>query len=247
MSQILEFAETASEKPEAVAAEQPKASVFAIKLETIGASEEFSYTPITPFAPIGLFFAICSVTAYFGWYGVFLGGLGVLFGLLAAAKISSGAYSGKVLAWFATLLSTATFIGGSAWHSYVYATEVPEGHQRVNFSWLSEQKPIVSQGKSEIHPDVKKLDGQKIFIKGYMYPTNRQQGIKEFVLVKDTGQCCFGGQPKLTDMVVVQFKDLAVDHRELELVSVAGTFHAGETIQSGELTSIYTLEGTHFQ
>jgi hypothetical protein len=81
-----------------------------------------------------------------------------------------------------------------------------------------------------------------------MYPTRQKTGITEFVLVKDTGQCCFGGNPKLTDMIVIKFRDgKTVNHREQTLVSVAGYFHAETVTRSGELTAIYSLDGTHFK
>ena len=50
---------------------------------------------------------------------------------------------------------------------------------------------------------MKALDGQRIFIKGYMYPTKELEGLNSFLLVKDTGQCCFGGNPAITDMIMV--------------------------------------------
>jgi hypothetical protein len=67
-------------------------------------------------------------------------------------------------------------------------------------------------------------------------------------MLKDTGQCCFGGQPKLNDMIAVRFRDgMTVNHRELQLVGVAGIFHAKQVVQSGELTAVYSIEGTHFR
>ena len=108
--------------------------------------------------------------------------------------------------------------------------------------------PAFDEGKVHVAPEVAALDGKPIFIKGYMYPTGRQTGITEFVLVKDTGQCCFGGQPKLTDMIVVKFDDgKMVNHREQVLVGVAGIFRANAVVQSGVLTGIYQIEATHFQ
>jgi hypothetical protein len=126
---------------------------------------------------------------------------------------------------------------------------VPEGYERVSFPWLSKQPPeFRDDGDFNIAPDVAALDGKPIFIKGYMYPTRQKTGIQEFVLVKDTGQCCFGGNPKLTDMIVVKFQDgMTVDHKEQTLVAVAGTFHAKNIRQSGELAAIYSIDGTHFK
>jgi len=46
-----------------------------------------------------------------------------------------------------------------------------------------------------------------VFIKGYVYPDGQQYNIKRFILIPDMGTCCFGGQPKLTDMVEVTLRD----------------------------------------
>lgn len=227
----------------------PTGSLFQIPVASSMDNSGFSYSPLTPLAPISLFFAVCSVTAFFGWYGVAIGGVGVIFGLLALWRIarSNGELSGRALASVATVLSAIGLLGGSAWQYHLYLTELPEGYQRVNFSWLSDQLPVVKDGQTYIHPQVAELDGHDVFIKGYMYPTLKTKDLTEFVLLKDTGQCCFGGNPQLSDMIVVKFKDLKVDFREMQLVSVAGKFHAGTRANADGLSAIYTLDGTHFK
>ena len=35
----------------------------------------------------------------------------------------------------------------------------------------------------------------------------RPQGITQFLLVRDQGTCCFGGNPKVTDRILVQLSD----------------------------------------
>jgi hypothetical protein len=58
-----------------------------------------------------------------------------------------------------------------------------------------------------------------------MYPGSRQRGITEFVLCRDQGDCCFGGDPKLTDRVLVRLADPknALDYTQ-RLVKIAGRF-----------------------
>ena len=51
------------------------------------------------------------------------------------------------------------------------------------------------------------MNEKKVFVKGYVYPDERRTKIKQFVLVPDMGSCCFGGQPKLTDMIQVTLRD----------------------------------------
>lgn len=235
--------------PITASADQKPESLFQVKMGPAASPEEFSYSPVTPLAPITLFFGLCSLTAYFDWYGVAIGGIGTILGVIALWKIRSaaGELSGKGLARTGTMLSALALFAGSGWQTYQYITELPEGYQRVNFAWLAAQAPVVKNSKTEIHPAVKELDGKDIFIKGYMYPQRQLNGLTEFVLLKDTGQCCFGGAPALSDMIVVKFKDFTVEHREMQEVRVAGKFHAGDPAQSSGLSAIYTIDGTHFK
>jgi hypothetical protein len=85
-----------------------------------------------------------------------------------------------------------------------YATEVPEGYARISFYDLN---PADSRAPAFPPPDAVALDGKKVFIKGYVYPDGQSTNIKRFVLIPDLGTCCFGGQPKLTDMVLVTLHD----------------------------------------
>lgn len=81
-----------------------------------------------------------------------------------------------------------------------------------------------------------------------MYPSRQREGLKEFVLVKDTGDCCFGKQPKLSDMIVVHMKDgQTVNYREQQLVSVAGVFRIAGVHQAGDIVGLYAMDGTHFR
>lgn len=211
---------------------------------------EFDYHPVPPLAPIALFLGVCAFAGLLGVPGLAIGVVGTITGLLAVRQIkrAEGELGGAVVAKAGLWLSLTFLISGSALHAYVYATEVPEGYQRVSFNWLAGEQPQTSQEGLKVTPAVAELDEKPIFIKGYMYPTRQMTGLTEFVLVKDTGQCCFGGNPKITDMIVVKFKDgMTVNHKPQTLVAVAGTFHAESVVQSGELTAIYSLDGTHFK
>lgn len=213
-------------------------------------AEDFSYRPVPPLAPISLFLGMCSLAGFAGIPCLAIGFVGGVIGLIALWQIRRGAgeLGGTLIAALGIFLSSGLFVAASGYHAYAYVTELPEGYQRVSFNELSRHEPIFSEGKLQVDPDIAALDGKSIYIKGYMYPTRQQTGITEFVMVKDTGQCCFGGQPKLTDMIVVKLDDgMTVNHREQQLVGVGGTFRVHAGVQSGVLTAIYVLEGTHFR
>ncbi|HRX80105.1 MAG TPA: DUF4190 domain-containing protein [Pirellulaceae bacterium] len=112
--------------------------------------------------------------------------------------------TGKTLAIVGAVLGSTLFVSSIARHSYIYATEVPEGHIRISFADL---QPDKNNPMMPVPPKALEFDGEKIFVKGYVYPDGQQYNIKRFVLVPDLGTCCFGGQPKLTDMIEVTLEE----------------------------------------
>lgn len=113
-------------------------------------------------------------------------------------------YSGAPVALLGLTLCVALLLGGSGLHAYEYATECPPGAERISFYDLNPENrnapPVPPAGAIA-------LDGKKVFIKGYVYPDGQSTNIKQFVMIPDLGTCCFGGQPKLTDMVLVTLRD----------------------------------------
>ena len=63
-----------------------------------------------------------------------------------------------------------------------------------------------------------------MLLKGYMYPGKQQQGITQFLLVRDQGDCCFGGSPKITDRVLVQLRASQGISFSGRLTKIAGRF-----------------------
>lgn len=211
---------------------------------------EFAYRPIPVLAPVTLVIGLLSVVGIASVPGLAVPIAGVILGVLGRRQVakSRGEYGGAWLILAGLILSSVCLVTGASLHSYTYATEVPEGFERLSFRWLSQQKPILEDGQTRIADEAKELEGQKVFIKGYMYPERSQKDLKRFVLCKDTGQCCFGGKPAITDVILVEFvNDTRAQFRELSLVSVAGTFHAKKIVVGGELIALYTLEAEYFK
>lgn len=212
--------------------------------------DEFSYKPVPPTAIVGLALALFSFIALFGIIGLGIAVCGIIVSLISLLSIkrSQGELGGKTVATIGAGLSTFFLISGVSYQSFVYAHEVPEGYQRLNFaSDISANKLIEKDGMRQVNPDVLKLDQQKIFLKGYMYPTRDQKDLANFILVKDNGQCCFGGQPDANDMILVEMQGNKRADFYGGLVSVAGEFKAQAPSQPGELRPAYSLKGTHFE
>ena len=132
-------------------------------------------------------------------------------------------YTGGGLARLGLVGGGLLFVIGSAVASYTYATEVPDGYKRVGF-W--ELQPDPDHPELPVGPTAMEVAGQKIFIKGYMHPGVASRGkVSHFILVPDMGTCCFGGQPKMTDMIEVVAADAERVSYSTRRIKLAGTFH----------------------
>jgi hypothetical protein len=164
-----------------------------------------AYKAISALAVASLGMGILSVLTFVQWVFGMVPLVGIVLGLLALRQVRTRAHelTGLPLALGGIILSATLLPAGWAWLYYVYATEVPPGHVRINYDLL---KPA-SNDEPFPPPSALQLDGQKVFLKGYMFPSNKQQNLKEFTLCRDNAECCFGGQPKPWDMVRVVMKD----------------------------------------
>lgn len=216
----------------------------------IQVEDEFSYKPVPPTAVVGLALGLLSFIALFGIIGLGIAVFGIIVSIvsLISIKRSAGELGGKTVAITAIGLSTFFLITGIAYQSFVYANEVPEGYHRLNFaSDISAKEFVQKDGVTRVNPDVMSWDKKNVFLKGYMYPTRQTKGLKSYILVKDNGDCCFGGQPDVKDMILVEMQgDKSVDFYA-GLVSVSGEFQAEAPTKAGDLRPIYQLKGTHFE
>ncbi|NCA11785.1 hypothetical protein EBR56_08245, partial [bacterium] len=128
---------------------------------------------------------------------------------------------GKPLAGAAIMVSAGALVGGLAYQSVVYARELPPGFVRATYALL---QPLPGDPPTAIPDSARELDGRDVLLKGYMYPGSRQEGIVQFLLVRDQGDCCFGGNPKITDRVLVQLRDKKGIEFSPRLRKIAGRF-----------------------
>ena len=71
---------------------------------------------------------------------------------------------------------------------------------------------------------VKSLFGERIRIRGYMYPTPRKHGLKQFVLVRDNLECCFGPGAALFDCILITMNGEATAEFSIYPIAVEGAF-----------------------
>lgn len=105
---------------------------------------------------------------------------------------------------------------------------------------LEEPPSVISQ----IPTLIKKYDGQKAILTGYMMPTatNQSGQVTEFMLLRSPIACCYGTTPAPNEWVVVKLTK-AVPYVSDIPISCSGTFHVEEQRENGFLTGVYRLEG----
>jgi hypothetical protein len=190
-----------------------------------------NYRAISPAAIGSLVFGLASVSAFINWWLVVIPIAGVLLAIFALRQISerSDELTGRPFALAGLALSAACAVGGHAtlWHEYL--TEVPEGHVRLTYDDLQPDERVPGQ---VVPATIHDQDGKRVFIKGYVLAGTRREGIQTFILVRDQGDCCFGGNPKLTDRILVQLKPGRVFSYTDRRQKIIGEFHvrAGKAV-----------------
>ena len=153
---------------------------------------------------------------------------------------------GGSVAWVGIFLSVCMVVGAPIRHIYIYNTEVPEGFERIQFTWLNSPTNAPDLPTQEAI----NYNGKKVFLKGYIHPTSiSSNAAKTFVLVPDYGTCCFGGQPRLTNMIEVRLVNDKYAERSLRCRSLAGILAVHPYLKPIEgLEGVYyELEAEHFE
>jgi uncharacterized protein DUF4190/uncharacterized protein DUF3299 len=183
------------------------------------------YRSVSRAAVISLVLGVISVLALASWALLIVPLVGLVLGVVGLSTIRRypAEYTGVKLAVTGIALSSVLLVAGVSWHTYDYLTEVPEGYVRTGF-W--ELQPDPDYPELPVSKKAMELSGQKIFIKGYVHPGVASMGkVDRFILVPDMGTCCFGGDPKATDMIEVHVPDPAkrLGYSRTR-VKLAGTF-----------------------
>lgn len=150
--------------------------------------------------------ALLSPLAFVDWWLLCVPVLAAVLGVVAWRDIVArpDVLTGKPIA-LGAILAGVLLCGAGFWYqATVYARELPEGFERLSYAAL---QPAEGDPPNMIPVTAVKMDGRDVLLKGFMYPGKQQHGIRQFLLVRDQGDCCFGGNPKITDRVLVQLAD----------------------------------------
>ena len=87
------------------------------------------------------------------------------------------------------------------------------------------------------------LSGQRIRIRGFMYPTFEATGLTAFTMARDNGICCFVRQPKIYDIIGISLADgETTDYIEGKPFDVEGVFQIAPEADDTELYQLYRIE-----
>ncbi|MFI4875140.1 MAG: DUF3299 domain-containing protein [Blastopirellula sp. JB062] len=164
--------------------------------------------------------------------------IGVAFGLFAIRTVERNRdlVTGRGVAIAGAALSAISLIVSPSWYYYEEYVNIPDGYEVMAFGAL---QPDL--GSTATVPEKAwKYDGKRILVNGYVYPHDQKEGLNRFVLVPDFDTCCFGGQPKLTDMIEVRLREpLRVDW-SYNRRKIGGTLTINRNLQKmKDLTGVF--------
>lgn len=173
--------------------------------------------------------------------------VGIVLGICAVHSIRKNreTLTGTKMAIAGIVISVFALVAGTSRYVYDEYLSLPEGYEVVAFGLLQTQP---NQPLGQPVPDsALELDGKQVLLRGYVYPHAQKTGLTRFVMVPDFDTCCFGGQPKLTDMVEVRLTDpLTVDF-SFSRRKIGGTLRVHPDLKKIEdLTGVfYELEADY--
>ncbi|TWT47452.1 hypothetical protein [Botrimarina hoheduenensis] len=161
-------------------------------------------------------------------------------------------YAGGLLAIAGALLSAVFLITGVSYASYVYATEVPDGYERTSFLEMKPSESDLLSSRPVPDPIRMLIEEQKpVFIKGYIRPdsTRFSKNITDFLLVRDSNECCFGDLSKVQfyDQIKVQLAPGLATDLSRKVFRVGGVLRVGPG--SAELAAplLYYLDADYIR
>jgi hypothetical protein len=92
-------------------------------------------------------------------------------------------------------------------------------------------------------PDpVRKLDGQKVMMTGFMLPIDEVENISKFLLVQSLWSCCFGQPPDVNGLVRVEMQGGKRVEYQYDPIRIVGTLVIKANYDDDYCIDIYTLK-----
>jgi hypothetical protein len=225
--------------------------------ENAAADEVIAYRSIHPGAVAGFVLGLFSIVTVFAALGSLNASLmvapvpvlGITLSLRSLSKIRRDplAYTGERVAVAGAVLSLIFLVTGVGYGAYVHVTEVPPDHTRISFTELRPDDVQQNAG-IVVPPEVMALNGQRVFIKGYMRPGNVSAGIDQFLLVRDDNQCCFGdiSAVKYYDRILVNLTGKLRLNYSTDVFAIGGVLKViPQNVVLGPQASVFVLQADH--
>lgn len=129
-----------------------------------------------------------------------------------------------------------------------FKTEGPQKALRVTYDDINllkvmNMEPVTADAPKLMPGWLKGLDGRRIRIRGFMYPSFQETGIPFFLLARDNQICCFGGEAKIYDLFQVKMRTgVTTDYIQSRPFDVVGVFHIDLIVDDGELFQLYRID-----
>ncbi|MEY4488134.1 MAG: hypothetical protein RIQ79_642 [Verrucomicrobiota bacterium] len=89
---------------------------------------------------------------------------------------------------------------------------------------------------------VRKLDGRRVSVSGFMLPVKMEAGrVKEFLILRNLMACCYGVPPAPNEWIVARSR-LGVEPVQDTVTNYAGVLRVGARREEGFFIGIYELE-----
>jgi hypothetical protein len=129
-----------------------------------------------------------------------------------------------------------------------FKPEGQDGAVRVTYDDIDLLKvlnmdPVTADAATKMPAWLKNLEGRRIRIRGFMYPTFQQTGVHAFGLARDNQICCFGRNPKIYDVFDVLLRDgVTTNYLPNRPFDVVGVFHIRPEADNGKLFRLYEMD-----
>jgi hypothetical protein len=119
--------------------------------------------------------------------------------------------------------------------------KVPAGYEAITWKTLG---GFEYTEHMELPEEVRKLNGKKVGIAGYMMTIEEVENIHDFLLVEAFWSCCFGTPPNVNQVLMIHVEGARGVEYTSSPVLILGTIEVGEQIEDGFVTSVYRIKAT---
>jgi hypothetical protein len=204
------------------------------------------YQAINPLSVGSVVVGLLSAVAFFHWGLLVISLIGILLGVAGLINLSriEGSKVGVYLS--CTGIGLSILLGGGlyAYSVYRYYHMTPPGYISVGYETLESDDPNAPFPKAAYE-----LEGERIFLRGYMYPSRQQTGLKTFLMSRDNGVCQYClPNPKITDQVFIELAGEREAVYTTRLIGVGGKFSMKFDDKKGKYGGIiYHIEADYFR